>query len=266
MCIFMNIPEGYILIKKQNLLKKSLVTWRWRQDLNLPVKLRSISHLWRSKGGRNDYGRRVLRTRGTRNLRMILPNLNYFYRFRTLSFVVKFHFIFSQNKFISLICLSNGGLFYMNSVQNQEFFSFNYCYSIKSPYHSEINYWFSMLLFIKFFSKISLIELIPTFGAQYIRANGVCGFLIKTDRLKGSAVIRLPSKVRKIFSLYSVASINPIMRAPKLKHNKAGFFKNLGFKSIVRGVAMNPVDHPHGGRTNTIKLPRTPWGKITKYK
>jgi large subunit ribosomal protein L2 len=29
---------------------------------------------------------------------------------------------------------------------------------------------------------------------------------------------------------------------------------------------MNPVDHPHGGRTNTIKYPRTPWGLTTKYK
>jgi large subunit ribosomal protein L2 len=40
----------------------------------------------------------------------------------------------------------------------------------------------------------------------------------------------------------------------------------LGKKSIVRGVAMNPVDHPHGGRAKSIKYPRTPWGLTTKYK
>jgi large subunit ribosomal protein L2 len=34
----------------------------------------------------------------------------------------------------------------------------------------------------------------------------------------------------------------------------------------VRGVAMNPVDHPHGGRTKAIRYQRTPWGKTTKYK
>jgi len=43
-----------------------------------------------------------------------------------------------------------------------------------------------------------------------------------------------------------------------LKNTKAGFYKNFGRNSIVRGVAMNPVDHPHGGRTKSIKYPRTP--------
>jgi ribosomal protein L2 len=34
----------------------------------------------------------------------------------------------------------------------------------------------------------------------------------------------------------------------------------------VRGVAMNPTDHPHGGRAKSIKYQRTPWGKTTKFK
>jgi len=38
----------------------------------------------------------------------------------------------------------------------------------------------------------------------------------------------------------------------------AGFKKKLGFRSSVRGVAMNPVDHPHGGRTKTNKPERSP--------
>ena len=40
----------------------------------------------------------------------------------------------------------------------------------------------------------------------------------------------------------------------------------LGKKPKVRGVAKNPTDHPHGGRTKAIKYPRTPWGKTTKFK
>jgi large subunit ribosomal protein L2 len=35
---------------------------------------------------------------------------------------------------------------------------------------------------------------------------------------------------------------------------------------LSRGVAKNPVDHPHGGRNKAIKYQRTPWGKTTKYK
>ena len=53
-----------------------------------------------------------------------------------------------------------------------------------------------------------------------------------------------------------------------LKTNKlkAGDIYNFGQRPKVRGVAMNPVDHPHGGRTKSIKLPKTPWGKVTKLK
>jgi large subunit ribosomal protein L2 len=52
----------------------------------------------------------------------------------------------------------------------------------------------------------------------------------------------------------------------KSANGKAGYWRSFGLKSIVRGVAMNPVDHPHGGRTKAVKYPRTPWGHTTKYK
>ena len=43
-----------------------------------------------------------------------------------------------------------------------------------------------------------------------------------------------------------------------VRNTKAGFYKSFGVKVKVRGVAMNPIDHPHGGRTKAIKNPRTP--------
>ena len=52
----------------------------------------------------------------------------------------------------------------------------------------------------------------------------------------------------------------------KLKISKAGFKKTKNKKVKVRGVAKNPVDHPHGGNTKSIRFPRTPWGKPTKLK
>jgi large subunit ribosomal protein L2 len=45
---------------------------------------------------------------------------------------------------------------------------------------------------------------------------------------------------------------------------KAGRNRNLGRRPIVRGIAMNPVDHPHGGRTNGGRPSVTPWGLPTK--
>jgi large subunit ribosomal protein L2 len=49
-------------------------------------------------------------------------------------------------------------------------------------------------------------------------------------------------------------------------NTKAGYWRSFGVKSIVRGVAMNAVDHPHGGRTKSVKTPQTPWGFVTKKK
>ena len=47
-------------------------------------------------------------------------------------------------------------------------------------------------------------------------------------------------------------------------NNKAGYYSRYGKKPINRGVARNPVDHPHGGRAKSVKYQRTPWGKTTK--
>jgi len=46
--------------------------------------------------------------------------------------------------------------------------------------------------------------------------------------------------------------------------SKAGDNRHRGKKSTVRGVAMNPVDHPHGGDTSGGRCSSTPWGKLTK--
>ncbi|MBE2996167.1 50S ribosomal protein L2, partial [Candidatus Liberibacter asiaticus] len=54
-----------------------------------------------------------------------------------------------------------------------------------------------------------------------------------------------------------------------VNHAKAGRARWLGMRSHVRGVAMNPVDHPHGGgegKTSGGRNPCSPWGKLTKGK
>jgi large subunit ribosomal protein L2 len=68
--------------------------------------------------------------------------------------------------------------------------------------------------------------------------------------------------------MYAFASVGRVLfkENRNFLNSKAGYWRGFGFKPTVRGVAMNPVDHPHGGRTNSIKYPRTPWGKTTKYK
>jgi len=60
--------------------------------------------------------------------------------------------------------------------------------------------------------------------------------------------------------MYSIGSLGSVALSEnnKVFNTKSGFYRNNGVKAQVRGVAMNPVDHPHGGRTKAIKYQRTP--------
>jgi large subunit ribosomal protein L2 len=74
------------------------------------------------------------------------------------------------------------------------------------------------------------------------------------------ALIRMPSKSYKFFPLFSPVlpyKVWGLLKKEKTK-TSAGNMICSGFKPIVRGVARNPVDHPHGGRTKTIVTPVSP--------
>ena len=105
-------------------------------------------------------------------------------------------------------------------------------------------------------------------GVQYARSAGVKATVIKMDSRISTSVVKLPSGVRKVFSTYGLGSLGSVALNVnnKTKNNKAGSMLRRGRKSKVRGVAMNPVDHPHGGRAKAIAHQRTPWGKTTKRK
>jgi large subunit ribosomal protein L2 len=117
---------------------------------------------------------------------------------------------------------------------------------------------FAFLGAIAKLSLVSLIELTPKKGAQYVRSSGVNSRLFAFDYARRTAVLQLPSKLKKTFSLYSVSGVSPLMGERLHINTRAGYRRKMGFKSIVRGVATNPVDHPHGGRAKSIKYPRTP--------
>ena len=94
-------------------------------------------------------------------------------------------------------------------------------------------------------SIISNVEKYPNKGGQYIRSSGTFGQLIK--RTHNYATIRLPSSACRNFFLDCKAVLGKIFNKNKKKKVKAGYSRWLGIRPTVRGVAMNPVDHPHGG-------------------
>ena len=110
------------------------------------------------------------------------------------------------------------------------------------------------------------IELKINKGAQLARSAGTYGQIVGRDA--GYIQIRLSSSELRMIHGNCRASIGAVSN-PDQKNiclSKAGRSRWLGIRPTVRGIAMNPVDHPHGGRTNGGRHPVTPWGIGTKGK
>ena len=106
-------------------------------------------------------------------------------------------------------------------------------------------------------------------GGQIARAAGTYVQLVGKDQ--GYAQIKLSSGELRMVRAECMATIGAVSNSDKarIKLGKAGRKRWLGKRPSVRGVVMNPIDHPHGGgegRTSGGRHPVTPWGKPTKGK
>ncbi len=99
-------------------------------------------------------------------------------------------------------------------------------------------------------------------------ATSAGSYVQLVELFKKKALIRLPSLRLKLVPLHFYATLGRVSnRAHKSEViGKAGRAYHMGRKPIVRGIAMNPVDHPHGGRTNGGRPSCSPWGYPTKCK
>lgn len=108
------------------------------------------------------------------------------------------------------------------------------------------------------------IELKAGKGGQIARSAGCYAQLIGKDA--GYAQIRLSSGELRLVRGECFASVGAVSNPDNQNtvKAKAGRARWLGRRPSVRGIAMNPVDHPHGGRTNGGRQPVSPWGWQTK--
>jgi large subunit ribosomal protein L2 len=116
-------------------------------------------------------------------------------------------------------------------------------------------------------TTVHCIEMIPGKGAQLARAAGTSVQLLARE---GSyAQLRLRSgEIRKVL-IECRATVGEVGNEENnlRQFGKAGAIRWRGIRPTVRGVAMNPIDHPHGGgegRTGTGRHPVSPWGQLTK--
>jgi large subunit ribosomal protein L2 len=116
-------------------------------------------------------------------------------------------------------------------------------------------------------TMIHNIELHPGKGGQLVRsAGGSAQLMAKEGKY---AQVRLPSGEVRMVLLKNKATIGQVgnIEQENVNIGKAGRKRHLGFRPTVRGSAMNPVDHPHGGGEGKSPIgrpgPLTPWGKPT---
>jgi large subunit ribosomal protein L2 len=111
------------------------------------------------------------------------------------------------------------------------------------------------------------IELVPGKGGQLVRAAGTAAQLMAREG--GFATLRLPSGEMRMVHEECKATIGQVgnLDHENITIGKAGRSRWLNRRPHVRGVVMNPIDHPHGGGEGKspigLKSPVTPWGKPT---
>jgi large subunit ribosomal protein L2 len=235
------------------------------------------SELWRGKpvktltegltgsGGRNNTGRVTARRMGgghKRTYRLVDFKRR---RFDQAAVVQRLEYDPNRTGFIALIRYEDGTLSYILAPQRLKAGD-----SVVSGERVDVKPGNAMpLRNIPVGTIVHNVELKPGRGGQLARSAGTYVQIVGRDA--GYAQIKLSSGELRVVRGECMATIGAVSNPDQGNINlgKAGRNRWLGRRPAVRGVAMNPIDHPHGGgegRTSGGRHPVTPWGKPTKGK
>ena len=226
---------------------------------------KSLTEGLRNKGGRNNNGRITARRRGGGHKR----------RYRIIDFkrlkhdveatVLRLEYDPNRTAFIALIKYADGELSYILAPQRLREGD-----KIISGDTVDIKPGNAMpMQNIPVGTIIHNVEIKVGKGGQIARSAGTYAQIIGKEQ--GYAQLRLNSGELRIVRAECMATVGAVSNPDQqnIKLGKAGRKRWLGKRPSVRGVAMNPIDHPHGGgegRTSGGRHPVTPWGKSTKGK
>ena len=229
-----------------------------------PVK--SLTEGLTSKGGRNNTGRITVRFQGgghKRSYRLVDFKRR---KFDVEATVERIEYDPNRTAYIALVKYTDGELAYI--IAPQRLASGDKV--IASEKAVDVKPGNTMpLQFIPVGSIIHNVEMKPGKGGQIARSAGSYAQLVGRDQ--GMAILRLNSGEQRLVHGTCLATIGAVSNPDhgNINDGKAGRSRWRGKKPHVRGVVMNPVDHPHGGgegRTSGGRHPVTPWGKPTKGK
>ncbi len=236
-----------------------------RSELYKGKPVKQLTEGLTSSGGRNNYGRVTARFRGgghKRSYRIIDFKRR---KWDVEATVERLEYDPNRTGFIALIKYADGELSYILAPQRLAPGD-----KVIAGAACDIKPGNAMpLRSIPVGTIIHNVEMKPEKGGQIARSAGSYAQLVGRDG--AFSILRLNSGEQRLIHSTCMATIGAVSNPDNSNINfgKAGRMRWLGFRPHNRGVAMNPVDHPHGGgegRTSGGRHPVTPWGKPTKGK
>lgn len=241
--------RGLVLVDRSHL-------WKGK-----PVK--SLSEGLNSKGGRNNMGRITVRHRGGGAKRLYRKIDFKRKKLDVTGTVERFEYDPNRSAFIALIKYEDGEMSYIVAPQRLAVGD-----KIVSSNRADIKPGNAMpFAGMPIGTIVHNIEMKPGKGGQIARAAGTYAQFVGRDG--GYAQLRLSSGELRVVHQNCRATVGAVSNPDNSNINlgKAGRVRNMGIRPTVRGVVMNPVDHPHGGgegKSSGGRHPVTPWGKPTR--
>jgi large subunit ribosomal protein L2 len=232
--------------------------WKGKPEKALTVGLNK-------SGGRNNLGRLTARRRGGGHKRAYRVVDFKRRKFDVPAKVERLEYDPNRSAFIALIRYADGELSYILAPQRLAVGD-----SVVSGEQVDVKPGNAMpLRAMPIGTIIHNVEMKIGRGGQIARAAGSYAQLVGRDQ--GYAILRLNSGEQRLVHGECMATVGSVSNPDhaNISISKAGRNRWLGWRPSVRGVAMNPIDHPHGGgegRTSGGRHPVTPWGKPTKGK
>lgn len=247
---------------------------RFKKDIYKMNYFKTYSNIfflkYKSNSGKSKIGRTILWSKSNNSFNHLYYINNYDKLNNQLAIILSYSFYNKNSTFISIIKYSNNSLSYYKLINGLEIGSIitinnrslKFINNIKTILGS-----ISYLYLIPINCIISNIIPYKSFKSKYAKSSGTYLTIFQHYNELNIFILVLPTGEKKIFSGFSKITIgrNSNIFNKYCVLGKAGLNIKYGFKPVVRGVAMNPVDHPHGGRTKVNKPEVSPWGWTAKY-
>lgn len=237
-----------------------------RSDLYKGKPVKALTEGKHSQGGRNNAGRVTVRFRGGGHKKAYrLVDFKRREKLGVAAVVERLEYDPNRTAFIALVKYADGTLSYILAPQRLSVGD-----SVISGENVDIKPGNAMpVANIPVGTIVHNVELKIGKGGQIARSAGSYAQIVGRDH--GYVILRLSSGEQRLVAGQCFATIGAVSNQDHMNISlgKAGRNRWLGFRPHNRGVAMNPIDHPHGGgegRTSGGRHPVTPWGKPTKGK